>query len=73
MRKGGKIAVQCASNQIISLKCLFNLNCDFFAKIQTKSTLENLVNIWVFFWKKNVLVTWEGIFNKIEGRKLCRW
>ena len=41
--KGGKFAVECLSNDNISWKCLFHLNCEFFCK--QSENLQDIQNL----------------------------
>ena len=76
--KGGKFAVECVSNGIISQKCLFRHNFEVYvAKTQKKlrawDKLENMMKKECFFSEKNVFIFLKAFFTKMGRRKLCRW
>ena len=57
--KGGKFAVECVSNDLISWKCLFHLIEEVFGKKSEDFNIWKTTNFdeeRVFFWKKSFLL-----------------
>ena len=71
--KGGKFAVECASNGIISWKCLFHLNCEFFStkspKIFECGKITKFDEERVFFERKTLCSFWKASSAKLVGGK----
>ena len=72
--KGGKFAVECVSNNTISLKYFSALIIKFFGKIEKFLTLEKLENMMVFSSGINAFIfSKKAFFTKMGRRKKCRW
>ena len=75
--KGGKFAVECVLNGMISQKCLFCPTYEvFWQRIRKLSTLEELEDRMkkeYIFEKKNVFIFLKAFSTKMERRKICRW
>ena len=61
--EGGKLAVECASNYIISQKCSFHVNCEVLLQKISEIFRKIGKKIKCIFWKKNVFFLLKGMCN----------